>query len=84
LFDLAIPLSGWIAISMFPALNVFGFEVPALVSAGRQAAASMFEIHEMLGNILLAFIGLHVAGALFHYFVLKDGIFERMWPRRKS
>lgn len=36
------------------------------------------EIHEVLANVLLALAGLHVAAALFHQFVLKDGLMNRM------
>ncbi|MDI3337001.1 cytochrome b/b6 domain-containing protein [Defluviimonas aestuarii] len=36
------------------------------------------EVHEVLFNVLLLLVGLHVVGALYHQFVLKDGLMDRM------
>ncbi len=36
------------------------------------------ELHEALGSLLLVLIGLHVAGALFHQFILGTNILARM------
>jgi cytochrome b561 len=30
--------------------------------------------------VLLGFIVLHVAGALYHYFILRDRVLQRMMP----
>ncbi|WP_372623305.1 cytochrome b [Falsiroseomonas sp.] len=38
------------------------------------------EAHEVLANLLLAAIALHVAAALWHHFVLRDGSLARMLP----
>lgn len=38
------------------------------------------EVHEVFGNLLLVAIGLHVAGALWHQFALRDGTLSRMVP----
>ncbi len=35
-------------------------------------------VHEVLFNLLLALVALHVAGALYHQYVLKDGLIRRM------
>ena len=43
---------------------------------GRQAGG----IHDILVYVLLGFISLHVAGALFHYFVRRDQVLQRMLP----
>lgn len=42
---------------------------------GNEAAA---EAHEVMRALLLALIALHVAGALYHQFVVKDAVMERM------
>ena len=39
---------------------------------------SVGEVHETLFTALLVFTGLHVIGALYHQFVLKDGLMDRM------
>ncbi|MDO5706866.1 MAG: cytochrome b/b6 domain-containing protein, partial [Paracoccus sp. (in: a-proteobacteria)] len=44
---------------------------------GQEGAA---EAHETLTSVLLALAALHVAGALYHQFVVKDGLMSRMSP----
>ncbi|WP_170424984.1 cytochrome b [Ruegeria arenilitoris] len=36
-------------------------------------------VHGVLTKLLIALIALHVAGALYHQFVLKDRLFRRVW-----
>ncbi|MEZ5839038.1 MAG: cytochrome b/b6 domain-containing protein [Hyphomicrobiales bacterium] len=36
-------------------------------------------VHGLLTKVLFALVGLHVLAALYHQFVLKDGLFRRMW-----
>lgn len=36
-------------------------------------------VHGILAKIIMALIALHVAGALFHQFFLKDRLFARLW-----
>lgn len=36
------------------------------------------ELHEALFTVLLALVGLHVVAALYHQFILRDGLLERM------
>ena len=41
--------------------------------------------HGIVSTLLLALLALHVLAALYHQFVLRDGLFRRMWfGRRKS
>jgi cytochrome b561 len=40
----------------------------------------VFAIHKALALVLVAFIGLHVAAALYHYLIRKDGVLQRMIP----
>ncbi|HOV05466.1 MAG TPA: cytochrome b/b6 domain-containing protein [Hyphomicrobiales bacterium] len=37
------------------------------------------KIHGLLTKLLFALVALHVVAALYHQFVLKDGLFRRMW-----
>lgn len=41
-------------------------------------------VHEMLVTVLIAVVVLHLLGALWHQFVKKDGLLERMSLRRKG
>jgi cytochrome b561 len=68
------------------AANYRGWEVkflglvplPALAPKGAPWAHEAGDIHNILVYVLLAFILLHVAGALFHYFVRRDQVLQRM------
>ncbi|KAJ54949.1 cytochrome B561 [Actibacterium mucosum KCTC 23349] len=35
--------------------------------------------HDMISNILLLLVVLHVAAAFYHQLILRDGLFRRMW-----
>lgn len=53
-----------------------------LPAAGKKPIHEIFEsAHSVLGYALLALIAFHVAGALYHAVLLKDGIFSTMMPR---
>jgi cytochrome b561-like protein len=36
-------------------------------------------VHYVISRLLMALIALHVAGALYHTFILRDGLLRRMW-----
>lgn len=78
---LAMPLTGWIFSSAgkFP-LSFFGlFDWPKLpVTKENPIVGVSHEGHEVLGWVMLALVVLHVAAALRHQFVLRDGILRRM------
>ena len=38
-----------------------------------------FRVHAALATLLAVLIVVHIAAALYHHFVLKDGLFRRMW-----
>jgi cytochrome b561 len=38
-----------------------------------------FQAHAVLAALLAILIAAHIAAALYHQFVLKDGLFRRMW-----
>ena len=73
------PIVGWLGISLYPALNIFGlFDVPGIATPDQKASATVFLIHRSLALVLLAFILLHLAAALYHHFIRKDGVLQRM------
>jgi cytochrome b561 len=41
-------------------------------------------VHEILMNVLIAVAAVHIAGALVHQFIRKDGLMKRMSLRRKG
>lgn len=74
------PLVGWIATSAYPApIPFFGlFDLPAIWSEDRAFSDFMYRWHFRLGVILSLLVCAHIAGALFHHFVHKDRILQRM------
>jgi cytochrome b561 len=73
---------GWAAAS-YRGWTVWLFGIvplPALAAKGTPWAHTAGDIHDWLVYVLLAFIVLHVAGALYHYFVLRDRVLQRMLP----
>jgi len=58
--------------------------LPSLAAKGTPWAHTAGDIHDTLVYVLLAFIVLHVAGGLYHYFVLRDRTLQRMMPGTTS
>jgi cytochrome b561 len=76
-----IPILGWLGVSRYPALEIFGrFELPALVAPDKEQAEAIFNLHKLAAYALIALVALHIAAALFHYVVRKDGVLARMLP----
>lgn len=76
----AMVLLGWAA------ANARGWDVkllglvtlPAIAPKGSSWGHEAGDIHNILVYVMLGFIGLHVAGALYHYFIKRDGVLQRM------
>jgi cytochrome b561 len=54
------------------------FNVPVLIQAFDEQEDIAGFIHEWAAYILMAFVGLHIAGALKHHFIDKDNTLKRM------
>jgi cytochrome b561 len=82
---LAVPLMGWLGVSMFDARGIpFGLSLPSLAAKNEDAAKTVFLLHR-LGAILLALLVLtHIGAALFHHFIRRDGVLRRMMPGLKE
>ncbi len=78
---IGLPLSGWIFSSAgtYP-LDWFGlFTLPKFAVTKQDAIYGLTrEGHEVMGIVAALLIALHVAAALRHHFVLKDGLLRRM------
>ncbi len=80
-----VPLLGWaMASSRGWAVKPFGlFAFPSLVGAtgtDSPLTVSLTEYHMLAANVLLYLIPVHIAGALFHAFVLRDRTLQRIIP----
>jgi len=61
--------------------NLFGLvRVPSFAPGDKALRETIGQLHEWLANALLIVAGLHALVALWHHFVLRDGVLRRMWP----
>ena len=87
---IAMPLSGWMMVSASPwniPTVLYGVvELPHLpvletLPDKKAAEGALKSVHELLAWGAAGLLALHVAGALKHQFVLRDGAMARMLPR---
>lgn len=77
---LIMPLTGWIFSSAGKyGAAFFGIPVTLPITKGSPLAGFSAEAHEILGYAFAALVVLHVAAALRHHYLLKDGVLRRMW-----
>jgi cytochrome b561 len=82
LLVLTMTLLGWAAAN-YRGWDVHLFGVvtfPALAPKGAHWAHKAGDIHDVVVYVLLGFIVLHVAAALYHYFIKRDQVVARMLP----
>jgi cytochrome b561 len=79
----AVPLIGWVGTSAFGArIRIFGlFDLPMLVDKNRDLADVSLSVHVYLAFTLCALFFVHIAAAMHHHFVRKNGVLRRMLPR---
>ena len=78
------PLLGWsLSNAEGKPVHFLGVTLPALVGADEDLADSLHVWHQNTAWLLLALISLHVAAALFHHFILRDGVLRMMLPERR-
>jgi cytochrome b561 len=78
----ALPLSGWLmsSASNYP-VSWFGLvQLPDFVGPDREVKEFFHELHHLFIYALYGLAGLHVAAALKHQFVDRDGLLLRMLP----
>jgi cytochrome b561 len=55
-------------------------QLPAVIGQDHALEAQLLEIHENVGDLLLALIGVHVLAALFHHYWRRDETLAAMLP----
>jgi cytochrome b561 len=77
-----LPITGWLLSSSADRpVSYFGlFTFPDLVAPDKALHHDLEEIHETLFNVVVVLAGVHVAAALKHQFVDRDGLLRRMLP----
>jgi cytochrome b561 len=78
------PLLGWASASVRSwDVSLFGIvKLPALLPPKTRIGYLAGDIHTALSWFLLALVSVHVGAALYHHFVLRDGVLQRMLPGR--
>ena len=75
------PFLGWANASARDwEIVMFSKALPHLVAPQSRVGRAAGDVHVYLAWSLLALIGLHVAAALYHHFVRRDGVLQRMLP----
>lgn len=79
----AVPLSGWaLTTASGQALSFLGwFDLPQFQPVLRKH--QLEELHELLFNLLVGLTVLHIAAALKHRFIDRDGVLRSMLPWRQ-
>lgn len=77
-----MPLSGYVRVRAggFPIEALDALGLPALVPRSKPLADAASQIHQIAAWALLAVLALHVAAALHHALIRRDGIWQRIWP----
>ncbi len=84
LLVLVIPLLGIVTFIWHGRAFDFGlFKVDFGVRSNRAIFHPTEDVHGYLAYALFALIGLHALAALWHQFVRRDRLLQRMWPERR-
>ena len=82
-FMVAMPILGWLLLSAAgKPIPFFGMHLPALLSASKDLAVQLKEVHETVGTVGYFLIGAHALAAIYHHVVSHDDTLRRMLPRR--
>ena len=78
-----VPILGWINASWRGmTVSFFGlFDLPKLLATRATGWGFTGDLHGLLANyVMLALVGIHVAAALYHHFIRRDRVLQRMLP----
>jgi cytochrome b561 len=77
---IAMPLIGWgmLSAAAYPVRLYPGLYLPAILPQSDRLHAILWDAHFYLAFVFFALVLLHIAAALFHLLVRKDGVFETM------
>jgi cytochrome b561 len=79
---IGMPLIGWAMLSAaeYPVVLVGGVRLPAILPQSDSLHTLLRDAHFYLAFVFFALILMHLAAALFHALVRRDGVFESMAP----
>jgi cytochrome b561 len=79
---IGMPLLGWgmLSAAAYPVVLFGGVHLPAILPQSDGLHALLWSAHFTLAFVFFAVILLHVAAALFHALIRRDGVFDAMAP----
>jgi cytochrome b561 len=79
---IGMPLIGWgmLSAAAYPVVLFGSVHLPSILPQGDSLHALLWAAHFYLAFVLFALILMHIAAALFHALVRRDGVFETMAP----
>lgn len=82
---LGMPVVGWMLLSASgDPIPFFGWQLAPLVGTDKALAEALEQLHEAGAKLAYVLVGLHVAAALLHHYVMRDNTLRRMLPRREE
>jgi cytochrome b561 len=77
---ISMPLIGWgmLSAAAYPVVSFGGWHLPAILPQSNSLHTLLWDAHFYLAFAFFALILLHVAAALFHALVRRDGVFQTM------
>lgn len=76
---LVLPALGWLATAAggFP-VEFFNWTLPGLIGKDKALSELLFTLHGLAALTVMLLLGLHIAGALRHWLIKRDGVMRRM------
>ena len=83
---IAMPLIGWgmLSAAAYPVVVFGGMYLPAILPQSDSLHSLLWDAHFYLAFAFFALILLHLAAALFHALIRRDGVFTTMAPAPAS
>ncbi|MBV9654816.1 MAG: cytochrome b [Acetobacteraceae bacterium] len=77
---IAMPLIGWgmLSAARYPVVLFDGVHLPSILPLSDSLHTALWNAHRALALVFFALILLHLAAALFHALVRRDGVFQAM------
>jgi len=82
LLMIGMPLLGWgmLSAAAYPVVLFGGVHLPAILAQSDSLHTLLWDAHFSLAFVFFALVLLHIAAALFHALVRRDGVFYAMAP----
>ncbi|MFB1486910.1 MULTISPECIES: cytochrome b [unclassified Thiocapsa] len=74
-----MPILGWLgtAAGGFP-VQFFDVTLPGLIAENKELSKTLFQLHGIVGWVILGLILIHVSAAIYHWRIKRDGVMKRM------